>query len=312
MQSLLPISPLELIATHPGNAQGISLFIKRDDLLHPEIQGSKGRKLLAVLPKVKQSFPGGIVTFGGAFSNHLHAVAVAGRIWGFPTTGILRGEYADFQNPTLRFCQENGMRLLPMPKSRYDAEKKLGFQSFAKEFPQTYLLPEGGNTPEAVEACKSIPQEIAAQLPPALEGRPVYLCIPAGTGCTAAGVIAGLSMPKGQVLVFPVSSHDFEEDALLRHLPKGIDWSQRFNIVHDYTFGGFAKYDPGVLDFVRTFFQQTKILLDPIYTAKMSYGVYALLEQARFEPNSVVVVLHTGGMQGWEGFGQRYGISLPA
>lgn len=300
---------METIAEHPGKAQGISLFIKRDDLLHSEIEGSKGRKLLAILPKVKQNYPGGIVTFGGAFSNHLHAVAVAGRIWDFPTIGVLRGEYADFQNPTLRFCAENGMRLLPMSKTRYDTDKKLGFESLQTEFPQSYLLPEGGNTPEAVEACKTISQEVEAQLSPAFRTRPIYLCTPAGTGCTAAGIIAGLSLPNSRVLVFPVSNHDFDTGTLVRLLPRGSANNQRFDLITDYTFGGFAKFQPEVMAFVRSFFQQTNILLDPIYTAKMCFGVYELLAKAAFAPNSVVVLLHTGGMQGWEGFRQRYGAS---
>jgi 1-aminocyclopropane-1-carboxylate deaminase len=308
LQSLLPISPLEIIAEHPGKARGISLFIKRDDLLHSEIEGSKGRKLLAILPKVKQAYPGGIVTFGGAFSNHLHAVAVAGRIWGFPTIGILRGEYADFQNPTLRFCLENGMRLLPMAKTRYDTEKKLGFESLQTEFPQSYLLPEGGNTPEAVEACKAISQEVETQLPSDIQERPIYLCTPAGTGCTAAGIIAGLSFLNSRALVFPVSNHDFDTDTLFRLLPTGSANNQRFDIINDYTYGGFAKFQPEVMAFVRTFFQQTNILLDPIYTAKMCFGVFDMLAKAAFAPNSVVVLLHTGGIQGWEGFRQRYGV----
>ncbi len=307
MRFQLPISPLERIAEHPGNAQGISLYIKRDDLLHPEIQGSKGRKLGAVLPMIQRSFPGGLVTFGGAFSNHLHAVAVAGRLWGIPTVGLLRGEYADLQNPTLLFCQENGMRLHRLPKAQYDAFKQQGYPLLSSEYPDHYFLPEGGNTPQAVEACMDIPGEIARQLPTVQSEHAFYLCTPAGTGCTAAGIIAGLSLPNSNTLIFPVSSYNFESETILRLLPARVDMEKRFSIMHDYTFGGFAKLHPPVMEFIRRFYLKTNILPDPVYTAKMLFGVFDLLSKGYFQSASTVVVLHTGGLQGWEGFKARYG-----
>jgi 1-aminocyclopropane-1-carboxylate deaminase len=303
----LPISPLERINEHPGKTQGISLFIKRDDLLHPEIQGSKARKLSALLPMIQQSFPGGLVTLGGAFSNHLHAVAAAGRLFGIPTVGLLRGEYADLQNPTLQFCKENGMRLQPLPKAEYDAMKQAGASGRSNPYPDHYFMPEGGNTPEAVAACMEIPAEISTQLLPDHSDSPRYLCTPAGTGCTAAGIVAGLTQPNSHVLIFPVSSHHFNPETILRLLPAGTDMESRFSILHDYTFGGFAKFHLPVMQFVRDFYPETNILPDPIYTAKMLFGVFDLLSKAYFPPGSTVIVLHTGGLQGWEGFRARYG-----
>jgi len=312
----LPFSPLQIIPDHPGNNQGISLFIKRDDLLHPEIQGSKGRKLAALLSDIKQSYPGGLVTFGGAFSNHLHAVAVAGRIFGIPTFGVLRGEHVDLQNPTLRFCQENGMTLRPLAKAQYDACKAQEGAPLRNEFPQCYFLPEGGNTPQALEACAAIPKEISTQLSqehPELSSQMLYLCTPAGTGCTAAGIVAGLAIPKSQVMVFPVSSHRFDSASVMGLLAKtnlgDPKLKSRFSIIHDYTFGGFAKLHPPVIEFVHEFLEQTNILLDPIYTSKMLFGVFNMLAKGDFAPNSTVVALHTGGLQGWEGFIARYGKS---
>ncbi len=303
----LPISPLSRITNHPGIDRGISLFIKRDDLLHPEIQGSKGRKLSAMYPMLQQAFPGGIVTFGGAFSNHLHAVATFGRIFGIPTTGLLRGEHVDFQNPTLRYCQENGMTLHGLSKTKYDRSKQLEDQTLSLEFPNSYCLPEGGNTPQAVAACMTISTEITAQLPSDLAGQALYLCTPAGTGCTAAGIIAGLSLPNSRVLIFPVSSHGLSLETISELLPDSVHVKSRFELIHDYTFGGFAKLNLPVMAFARSFFQQTNILLDPIYTAKMLFGVFDKLAHGDFAAGSTVVVLHTGGLQGWEGFSTRYG-----
>ena len=307
MRLKLPISPLEQIADHPGKAQGISLYIKRDDLLHPEIQGSKGRKLNAVFPMIRESDAKGLVTWGGAFSNHLHAVAVAGRLWGIPTVGLLRGEYADLGNPTLLFCMSNGMLLHRLPRSQYDASKAQGSTWLSSEYPNHYFLPEGGNTPQAVAACMDIPVEIAAQLPEDSSNSPIYLCMPAGTGSTAAGIVAGLTMPNSHALIFPVSSHDFDTETIVQLLPSRADMEKRFSMIHDYTFGGFARLHPPVMDFVRRFYQETNILPDPIYTAKMLYGVFDLLSNAYFPQGSTLIVLHTGGMQGWEGFTARYG-----
>lgn len=307
MSFSLPVSPLTLISGHPGKARGISLFIKRDDLLHPEIEGSKGRKLAAVLPQIKELYPEGLVTFGGAFSNHLHAVAVAGRIFGIRTLGILRGEYADLQNPTLLACQVNGMELIRWPKAKYDAFKEQGAPPLEPEFKDRFFLPEGGNTPEAVAACMAIPKEMLHQLPIECAGRPLFICTPAGTGCTAAGIVAGLHAPNAEVLIFPVSSHHFDDATIRALLPKGSGAAPSFRLVHEYTFGGFARLHPPVMDFVRRFYQQTNILPDPIYTGKMLFGVYDKLEKAAFPEESTVVVLHTGGLQGWAGFQQRFG-----
>lgn len=309
MSITLPVSPLHPIHDHPGKDRGISLFIKRDDLLHPQIEGSKGRKLAAIVPLIQSDYPGGLVTFGGAFSNHLHAVAVAGKLYNFPTMGILRGEYADLENPTLRFCIQQGMQLHRIPKGQYGQYKKSNFSELSNTFPGSYILPEGGNTPEAVVACASITTEIIAQLAENQAPERLYCCAPAGTGCTAAGMLSGLSSSKAQLWIFPVSSHGFDLETILRLLPDRNGLIERFRLIHDYSFGGFARLQLPVMEFVRQFYQETRIKLDPIYTAKMVFGVFDLLAKGEFPDGSTVVVLHTGGLQGWEGFEARYGLA---
>ncbi len=307
MPVTFPMSPLQIIPNHPGTDRGISLYIKRDDLLHPEIDGSKGRKLAPVLSRVKAAYPGGIITFGGAFSNHLQAVAVAGRIFGIPTIGILRGAYADLNNATLLDCQANGMQLRAIPRNEYDGLKDTGYEAFSAAFPDCYVLPEGGNTPEAVVSCAHISREILTQLAPIESNIKRYCCVPAGTGCTAAGVIAGFKDTKMEVLVFPVSNHGLNKEAIQQLLPDFESDLPDFRLVEAYVFGGFAKLHSPVMEFARSFLQQTNIRLDPIYTAKMCFGVFDLLAKDAFEPDSTVIMLHTGGMQGWKGFQQRYG-----
>lgn len=315
----VPISPLESIAEHPGKEAGVTLFVKRDDLLHPDIQGNKWRKLAPVLKKIKESHPGGIITFGGPFSNHLHAVAMAGRVFNIRTFGIVRGKHANPDNPTLRAARRNGMLLFPVSKQEYDACKNRGEELFGKEFPRYYILPEGGATHMAVESCSAIAWEIITQLsllPPAIRlPQPLYICVPAGSGCTAAGIVDGFDLKKGQVLVFPVVNKGFDTQTILRLLDETrlrsqaeiAELERRFSIVRDYEFGGFAKKHPPVLGFVDSFREQTGILLDPIYTAKMMYGIYDMLSKGDFLPGSTVVAVHTGGLQGWEGFKERYG-----
>jgi len=319
----VPISPLEAIAEHPAKDAGVELYVKRDDLLHPEIQGNKWRKLAPVLEEVRKSYPGGIITFGGPYSNHLQAVAVAGRIYDIYTFGIVRGLHADPDNPTLRAARHNGMMLFPVSKQEYDSCKHRGEELISREFPQYYILPEGGATRIGVESCAAITREIIVQLqqkkPAVQPNQPLYICVPAGTGCTAAGIVDGFDRKNGQVLVFPVVNKGFDTQTILRLLDETrlrsraemIELESRFSIVREYEFGGFAKKYQPVLDFARVFREQTGILPDPVYTGKMMYGIYEMLAKGDFLPGSTVVAVHTGGLQGWEGFRQRFGVEAP-
>lgn len=304
-------SPLEPIAVHPGLDAGIALFIKRDDLLCPEIQGNKWRKIAPVIDLVRQKYPGGIVTFGGPFSNHLCAVAAAGRKFSIHTYGIVRGLHADLDNPTLRAASQDGMMLFRVSKPDYDACKDRGETLLGRDLDHFFILPEGGATPQGVGGCTEIASEIQTQL--ALQGlskRRLFVCVPAGTGCTAAGIVAGLDWPDAHTLVFPVVNKGFEPDTVLRQVADTrlrstnhrAALEQRLTLVPHYEFGGFAKMPQTLLDFVRAFRAQTGILLDPIYTSKMLFGVYDMLARHYFPAGSIVVAIHTGGLQGWKGF----------
>lgn len=297
----MPPSPLQLLPEHPGADAGIRLYVKRDELLHPVVQGNKWRKLAPVLPVVEADFPGGIVTFGGPFSNHLQAVAAAGRAFGIATTGIVRGQHADPGNPTLSAARADGMTLRLIAKKDYDALKN-DPETLRRDYPGACILPEGGATRQAAENCAAISREIIEQLTLPDEA-PLFICTPAGTGCTAAGVVQGFGERAGQVLVFPVVNHGFDAAQILRFLPENAsEFVPRFRIIPDYEFGGFAKQHPVLLDFVERFHQTTGILPDPVYTAKMFFGVFDLLSRGFFPPESTVVMLHTGGLQGWAGF----------
>lgn len=198
------------------------------------------------------------------------------------------------------------MTLYPIARSRYDAGKDAGGSFFSEEFPDCFFLPEGGNTAAGSGILCGDPRrnrynwrnstQIADNL--------LYLCTPAGTGCTAAGIVAGLRSPLSEVLIFPVSRHGLDEP-IIRNLPPAqasttLGLKTRFSLLYDYTFGGFANYFRYGL--CRSFYQQTNILLDPVYTAKMCSQFFDLLEKGHFQEGSTIVVLHTGGQQGWDGF----------
>jgi len=294
-----PLTPLLL---HPGLPSGIRLLLKRDDLLHPVIQGNKWRKLEPALKQVQQEGRSGILTFGGPFSNHLHAVAAAGQVFGIKTTGIVRGTAADFNNPTLGYARSCGMALFAVPKKDFD-EKGPFTQDVIREFPDYLYLPEGGATPAAAANCQQLANEIYQQLTElgiSAAQNPIFLAIPAGTGCTAAGLAAGWSLP-GTVLIFPAATYGVDMEALQSFWPANRAPIPEIRFIPHYTQGGFAKLPPDLYAFVRQFETDTGILLDPVYTSKMMFGIFDLLDSSYFPEKSVVVVVHTGGLQGWNG-----------
>jgi len=300
-----PPSPLYLITEHPGIAAGIRLYIKRDDLLHPVISGNKWRKLEPVIRLIQERQYAGILSYGGPFSNHLQAVAAAGKMFDFATTGVLRGSSADLNNPTLAAAAAHGMLLIAVSKPDYDRRQLELQQAMQQRFPEYYHLPEGGSTPAARENCRRISAEILEQLPKNT-GRKLVVCVPAGTGCTAAGVVDGLG-DAGSTWIFPTVNFGLDKSAFPAQRMDAIKGPD-FDFINDYTFGGFAVHRPPLIAFVRSFQKQTGILLDPIYTSKMMFGIFDLLEKGAFAANSMVVAVHTGGLQGWAGFRQRFGI----
>lgn len=299
-------SPLEEVILS-GNSR-FRLFLKRDDLIHPEIQGNKWRKLLPFLPALSNRHEySGALSFGGPFSNHLHALAAAGKHRNFSTIGIVRGLASNLQNPTLLDARNWGMRLFPVSKRDYEWLKKaalpeifqfIGFQPEGEYL----LLPEGADTPESLLACRGIATEIAQQLP-GDAGWPVYICVPAGTGCTAAGVLAG-AKGRAQVLIFPAAPYGVDEAGIRERLKRaGESEEVDFQIIMDKNARKFAQMDDELRAFIQNFHQETGVLPDPVYTSKMMLGIQQLAEQEFFPAGSCVVALLTGGLQGWRGVG---------
>ena len=304
------MSPLEEIHKHPGVPHGIRLFVKRDDLLHADIPGNKWRKMAPLLQRFPDTGFKGILSFGGPFSNHLHALSAAGKLYGIPTAAIVRGNSASAEtSPTLAFAVSQGMKWHPVSKIAFDrGPTDPEIQKIIAQYPGYTLMPEGGSSPEGVAQCKDIALEILSQTPKVASDKR-FVAIGAGTGGTAAGLISGLA-GNGKTLVFPATSHGFDDEKIKRHFSPEI-MSGHFTLMSGYDFGGFAKPNPELLDFIRYFNKENNILLDPIYTGKMMYGLYDSLYFGFFPKKSVIVAVHTGGLQAWEGFHSRFGIEIP-
>lgn len=305
MEFAINTTPITEILHHPGVQQDIRLYLKRDDLIHPQIQGNKWRKLHLLLQDVKQRKIPGILSFGGPFSNHLHALAAAGQSFGIQTVGILRGLSVDLENPTLKFARTCGMQCFPVGKKIYDLGIEVPeIQQIIKEFPGFEILPEGGSTVLGLLGCKGIGTEIATFLGDRAQ---VYISVPAGTGCTAAGTIAGLQ-GKGQILVFPAAPYGLDAEKIKHYCALAqVPVYENFRMETDYLFGGFADLPPTLIRFIHDFRQSTGILLDPIYTSKMMFGLFDLMTKGYFPAGSTIVAVHTGGLQGWDGFRARLG-----
>lgn len=276
---------------HTTFQNDISLTIKREDLIHSFVSGNKFRKLKYNLLQAKAENKTTLLTFGGAFSNHIAAVAYAGKEQGFKTIGIIRGEEIldkIEENPTLKFAQENGMQFEFVTREDYRHKSEASFIEKLKEkFGDFYLVPEGGTNELAVKGCEEILTDEDAVFD--------YVCCAVGTGGTISGLInSALSHQK--VLGFPALKGDFLTDEI-RIFAKKDNW----NLISDYHFGGYGKINLELIEFINAFFEENKVPLDPIYTGKMVFGVIDLIHKNYFPAGSKILLIHTGGLQGIDG-----------
>lgn len=272
--------------------QNISLYCKREDLLHPLISGNKFRKLKYNLIEAKAQNYKTLLTFGGAYSNHILATAAAGKEFNFKTIGIIRGDELLNQeklNPTLEQASSLGMQFHFINREDYRNKDNPEFVNNLKEqFGSFYLVPEGGTNAFAIKGCEEILTE-ADQL------TFDYICCAVGTGGTISGIINS-SKENQQIIGFPALKGDFLTDDISKFASK-TNWK----LNNDYHFGGYGKIKPELISFINQFYEQTKIPLDPIYTGKMMFGVLDLISKNYFKANSKILTIHTGGLQGTRG-----------
>ena len=281
------------------NPQKVRLFIKREDELHPIISCNKWRKLKYNLIAAREAGETTLLTFGGAYSNHIHAVAGAAKEYGFKSIGIIRGEEHLPLNPTLNDANAMGMELYYMDRSNYRKKHTQEVIAFLlKKFGQFYLIPEGGTNELALKG--------AAEIVAGIEHDYDYFCVACGTAGTLTGMINGLN-GRGNVLGFSVLKGDFHKDKIKSWLKiSGNTELDNWQINTNYHFGGYAKYDWQLIKFINNFKRQYNIQLDPIYTGKMLFGVCDLISKGYFNKKTKVLAIHTGGLQGIKGFNQRF------
>jgi 1-aminocyclopropane-1-carboxylate deaminase len=275
--------------------KAISVQIKREDLIHPFVSGNKFRKLKYNLLQAKTENYETLLTFGGAFSNHIAAVAFAGKEKGFKTIGIIRGDELAgkvAENPTLSFAQNCGMQLEFISREEYRLKSEVSFiENLRQKFGSFYLIPEGGTNDLAIKGCQEILTTEDADFD--------YICCSIGTGGTISGIINSV-LPHQKVLGFPALKGDFLKEEICNFVQK-----ENWELLTDYHFGGYGKVNEELIQFINQFYTENQIPLDPIYTGKMVFGVIDLIQKNYFPAESKVLLIHTGGIQGIQGMNMK-------
>ncbi|MTI23141.1 pyridoxal-phosphate dependent enzyme [Fulvivirga sp. RKSG066] len=274
--------------------KGLQLFIKREDVIHPQVSGNKWRKLKYNLLEARNQGKSTLLTFGGAYSNHIYATAAAAAAAGYQSIGIIRGEeLADKPlNQTLRFAVETcGMRLHFVTREAYRKKNEADYiNKLTEKFGSFYLIPEGGTNALAIKGAQEIVDEKTKEFD--------VLALSVGTGGTVSGVISAAATTQ-HVIGFSALKGDFlidEVKQLLEDNCKGrfTNWEIETN----YHFGGYAKHTEVLVDFIKNFEDKHHIPIEPIYTGKMLFGLFDKIKQDHFPPRTKVLAIHTGGLQG--------------
>jgi len=278
---------------------GVNLSVLRLDVMHPWVNGNKWFKLKYNLLEAKQKNFTKLLTFGGAYSNHIYATAAAGNLLGFHTIGVIRGEEKLPLNPTLSFAVQQGMELVYVSREMYRERNTAALHEHLRQrFGEVFIIPEGGNNLNGVRGCTEIISEAGYAFD--------YICLACGTATTLAGI--ALSLHQGQkAIAFPVLKNgaflreeieNILTNYLASDLPTPYNSPTSWELMCDYHFGGYAKVNQELLRFSQEFGKAHGVPLDYVYTAKMFYGVMDLLQQGFFSKGKSVLLVHTGGLQG--------------
>jgi 1-aminocyclopropane-1-carboxylate deaminase len=279
---------------------GVSVSIKREDLLHPFISGNKYRKLKYNIKEALSEKKTTILTFGGAYSNHIAATAYAGFANGIKTIGVIRGEELQDNlddvlktNKTLQFAKKHGMAFYFISREAYREKTNPKFiASLSEMFGDFYLVPEGGTNNFAIKGCEEILTDLDEKFD--------YICTAVGTGGTVSGLI---NSAKNNQKVFGFSA--LKGDFLKQKINQLAKNKNNWELITDFHFGGFAKITDELISFINAFKKEYKIALDPIYTGKMCYGIDVLIRDNYFPKGTKIIVIHTGGLQGIEAINKK-------
>lgn len=289
-------TPLQLIREPLITERGIELWLKRDDLTHPEIQGNKWRKLRYNLVEARQEEHDTLLTFGGVYSNHIAATAAAGRLFGFKTIGIIRGEPTDTPTDTLLTAARNGMRILWMDREQYrHKDDPDSLESLHVQLGRHYHIPEGGTNILALPGVIEMLAEIKEDYD--------YICTASGTGGTLAGIVAGLYGKRKAIGFSALKGKDTLTPTITQLVSDYTGQTfDNWHITSDYHCGGYARVTPELIDFIKQFKLDHLVQLEPVYTGKMLMGLYDMIGKGYFPRGTRIVAVHTGGLQGLCGY----------
>lgn len=278
----------------------MSLQILRLDLLHPQLSGNKWYKLRLNLQAAKELGHNTVLSFGGAYSNHLHALAAAGRMQGLKTIGVVRGGPVEPSNATLTFALQQGMELYHVTRADYRNKSSPVFLARLQErFGDFFLIPEGGANVAGVQGCAAIAELLSWSAPAAATSSTAerVVALACGTGTTLAGLLIGR---REDYRIFGVAAlqGDFLENDVRMALQRcGVADPGNWRITQEWHGGGYARFSPELLDFIQGFQQRTGIPLEPVYTGKLLLGLYRMLERGEFPRGTEIIAIHTGGLQ---------------
>jgi 1-aminocyclopropane-1-carboxylate deaminase len=289
-----PIDKIEcdLLAYHE-----IVLRVLRLDKMHPHIHGNKWFKLKNNLAEIKRLKATQVLSFGGAFSNHLYALAAAGKHFGFATIGVIRGELREPLNPVLQFARDQGMRLVGVTREQYrDKNNRKFLKQLTRKYGAFYFIPEGGSNHLAVQGCQSIIDHVKWLS----DAGGKYLAVACGTGTTMAGLITGLEIAENSPKVLGVSVLkaegylEREVSSWIKNI--GIEPTVSWEVLQDYHFGGYAKSNNKLEHFISEFACLSDIPIEPIYTGKLIYGIFDQVSSEKFPKGSEILAIHSGGV----------------
>lgn len=295
----LAASPLQKLNSAFLEQANIQLYVKRDDQIHPQFGGNKWRKQKYNLIHAREKHIDTLLTFGGAWSNHIYATAAAARHFGFNSIGIIRGEKHTPLNATLSFAESCGMQLHYVSRAEYRKKHEVAFlQKLTQQFGDVYILPEGGSNVLALKGCEEVVQEINDEIEQPFD----IICCASGTGTTLAGLIKALKPEQSAIGFSALKGGAFLNDEVKKFLGDKHQ-NRNWRIETDFHFGGYAKINDDLIHFMRDFDAQYGFALDAVYTGKMFYGLFDLIKNKNFKPGSTIVAVHSGGLQGNKGFG---------
>ena len=278
--------------------KNIRVFIRRLDLIPKPISGNKYFKLKYNISHALEKKYSSIITFGGAYSNHILATSIICNQNKLRSIGYIRGEEKVSFNPTLKEAIKNGMEIKYLNRKDYSKIKnEIFLNSLFKEYENYYLLPEGGTNNLAIAGAEEILE---------LNEDYQYVCCPVGTGGTISGII-NKSSSESKVIGFSSLKGINSLKIEIEEQTNKKNWI----INEDYSGKGYAKISKDLIDFINIFFREKKIILDAIYTAKMVMGIYDLIKKKYFKNGSRILIVHTGGVQGNRGMNKRFNLNLP-